>query len=89
MSLVNEEAFLDLANGTGKEVHHHEPRTLLYVLTKDPARDRTYVWVERYRGEESLRAHCEAPYVRDALSQLPDLLAEPPVLVRLPQVVPL
>ena len=43
-------AFADL-------VYANEPGTLLYVLTKHPTREHTYVWVERYRNAVAAERH--------------------------------
>ena len=50
----HEEAFIELATSVVAQVRANEPDTLLYVLTKDPERDHTYVWIERYRDQQAL-----------------------------------
>ncbi len=82
----NEEAFLELAASVVAQVRANEPGTLLYMLTKDPERDHTYVWIERYRDQQALALHGEAPYVADALAKLPGWWSTPPELVQLQHV---
>lgn len=65
----------------------NEPDTLLYVLTKDPERDHTFVWIERYRDQQALARHSEAPYMADALAKLPGWWSSPPEMVQLRQIV--
>ena len=71
-----------------KQVRTNELNTLLYVLTRHPTEPHTFVWVERYRDEEPFEARDSAPYLTDAKSQLPELLAVPPNLLKLTQVLP-
>lgn len=84
----HEQEFLDLSSQTAKKVHDQEPGTVLYVLSQHPTKAHTYVWVERYRDADALSTHSAAPYMVDALRQLPQLLAGPPELLQLNQVVP-
>jgi quinol monooxygenase YgiN len=83
-----EAAFLDTARDFADKVYANEPGVLLYVLTKHPTREHTYVWVERYRDEEALKAHQETPYFAEARPKLSQWLAGPPEGMRLAQVVP-
>ena len=83
----HEEAFLALASSVVAEVRANEPDTLVYMLTKDPERDHTYVWIESYRNQDALAAHSEAPYVADALAKLPGWWSTPPEAIQLHQVV--
>jgi quinol monooxygenase YgiN len=52
-----EATFLGVARSFAEWVRVNEPGTLLYTLSKDPSREHTYVWVERYRDEAALEAH--------------------------------
>ena len=85
-----EQEFLDLASHTVNEVHANEPGTLLYVLTKHPTEPHTYVWVERYRNQEALKAHGETPYIAEAMSRVqdPEWWAKPHEMLQLAQVMP-
>lgn len=56
-----EQEFLDYVASFVEKVHANEPGTLLYVLTSHPTEPHTYLWVERYRNQEALQAHMEAP----------------------------
>ena len=47
-----------------------------------------YVSVERYRDAEALRAHAEAPYLREATGKTEAWLAEPIDFLQLRQIVP-
>ena len=51
-------AFADL-------VYANEPGTLLYVLTKHPTREHTYVWVERYRDAVAAERHRDSSYMAE------------------------
>lgn len=84
----DERTFLELAAGVIEKVQANEPDTLLYVLTEHPNEPHTYVWVERYPNEQALAAHGEAPYIVEALQQLPGWWAKPPELLKLGQVLP-
>jgi len=83
----HEEAFLELATSVVEQVRANEPGTLLYMLTKDPERDHTYVWIERYRDQQALDVHSESPYMADALAQLPGWGSSPPEVLQLREVV--
>lgn len=82
----HEEAFLELASSVVAQVRANEPDTLVYMLTKDPERDHTYVWIESYRDREALAVHSEAPYMADALAKLPGWWSTPPEVIQLRQV---
>lgn len=82
----HEDDFLKLAASVVAQVRANEPGTLLYVLTKDPERDHTYVWIERYRDQQALARHGEAPYMADALAKLPGWWSAPPSLVQLREI---
>ena len=82
----HEEAFLELASSVVAQVRANEPDTLVYVLTKDPERDHTYVWIESYRDQDALAIHGEAPYIADALAKLPGWWSTPPEAIQLRQV---
>ena len=80
--------FLDLCAAFAAWVHANEPGTLLYVLTKHPSREHTYVWVERYRDEAAMTAHRESPRLAEAFPKLRDCLDGAPEMLRLEQVGP-
>ncbi|GAA1578804.1 antibiotic biosynthesis monooxygenase [Kribbella sancticallisti] len=84
----HEQAFVEFAAATAQTVHANEPGTILYVLHKHPTEPHTYVWVERYRDAEALKAHTDAPYIAEAMSKLPNWLSKPPELIQLSQIVP-
>lgn len=83
----HEDAFIELATSVVAQVRANEPDTLMYVLTKDPQRDHTYVWIERYRDQQALARHSEAPYMAAALAKLPGWWSSPPEIVALRQIV--
>jgi len=80
--------FLDLCAAFAEWVHANEPDTLLYVLTKHPSREHTYVWVERYRDEAAMTSHRESPQLAETLPKVRECLDGAPELLRLEQVVP-
>lgn len=82
----HEAEFLELAASVVAQVRANEQDTLLYVLTKHPERDHTYVWIERYRNQQALTVHSQAPYIAEALAKLPGWWSAPPDWVQLPQV---
>lgn len=82
----HEEAFLGLATSVVAQVRANEPDTLVYMLTKDPERDHTYIWIESYRNRDALALHGDAPYMVDALAKLPDWWSSPPEVLQLRQV---
>ena len=67
----HEAEFVDFATGIAQAVHEREPGTILYVPHEHPTEPHTYVWVERYRDPEALRAHEQASYIAEAMSRLP------------------
>lgn len=81
----HEEAFLGSAASVVAEVRANEPDTMVYMLTKDPERDRTYVWIETYRNQDALTVHSEAPHMADALAKLPGWWSTPPEVIQLRQ----
>jgi quinol monooxygenase YgiN len=83
-----EQEFVDFAAATARTVRESEPGTLLYVLHRHPTEPHTYVWVERYRDAEALKAHTEAPYMAEAMSKLPNWLSHPPEMIQLSQIEP-
>lgn len=83
-----EDEFLELATRTARAVHEREPGTILYALHRHPTEPHAYVWVERYRSAEALKAHNEAPSIAEAMAKLPNLLSKPPELIQMNQVVP-
>jgi quinol monooxygenase YgiN len=82
----HEAAFLELATSVVAQVRANEPDTLIYMLTKHPERDHTYVWIESYRDQDALAVHSDAPYIADALAKLPDWWSAPPEAIQLRQV---
>lgn len=84
----HEEEFLEFADRYISLVEEGEPGTSLYVLTKHPERDQTYVWVERYDDQEALQLHSDAPSMADAMATLEPWWSEPPELLVLSQVSP-
>lgn len=58
----------------------------MYMLTKHPERDHTYVWLESYRDHDALIRHGEAFYIGEALAELPGWWSSPPEVVQLRQV---
>ena len=83
-----EDEFLDMARAFADKVYANEPGTLLYVLTKHPTQEHTYVWVERYRHEAALTQHVGTAYMAEARPRLAEFLDSPPELLRLAQVIP-
>ncbi len=84
----HEHEFVDLAVRTAQTVHESEPGTVLYVMHKHPTKPHAYVWVERYRDAEALKAHTEAPHIAEAMGNLANWLSKPPELIQLSQIVP-
>ncbi len=83
-----EDEFLAMARGFADLVYANEPGVLLYVLTKHPTEEHTYVWVERYRDEATLKQHGETSYMAEVRPKLGQYLAGRPEALRLRQVVP-
>lgn len=83
-----EQEFLELARVVAAKVHTDEPGVLLYVLTKHPTEPSTYVWLERYRDAAAFETHMQSPHLKAALEKLPDLVAKPPVGMKLEQILP-
>jgi quinol monooxygenase YgiN len=83
-----EQEFVDFAAALVRAVHQSEPGTLLYVLHRHPTEPHTYVWVERYRDAEALKAHTESPHMSEAASRLPNWLSRPPEVIQLSQIEP-
>lgn len=73
-----------------EKVHANKPGTLLYVLTRHPTKPHTYLWVERYRDQEALQVHADAPYMGEAMSRVqdPEWWAKEHEMLQLTQVVP-
>ena len=84
----HEPEFVDVARRTAQTVHESEPGTILYVMHEHPTEPHAYVWVERYRDAEALKAHVEAPYIGEAMANLASWLSRPPELMQLNQMVP-
>jgi quinol monooxygenase YgiN len=82
-----EAAFLEEAAQFAEKVYANEPGTLLYVLTKHPTREHTYVWVERYRDNAAGEAHRGTSYMAEIRPRLQEYV-ESVDLMRLEQVVP-
>lgn len=85
----HEGSFLEMARSVVAQVRANEPDTLVYMLTKHPEQDHTYVWIESYRNQQALELHSEAPYMVEALAKLPGWWSSPPELVQLQQVLSL
>ncbi|HLF72116.1 MAG TPA: putative quinol monooxygenase [Dehalococcoidia bacterium] len=83
-----EAAFLAQARDFIATVEAEEPGTILYVLTKHPEREHTYVWVERYRDLAAAEAHRNSPYMAETMPKIREWLAAPPEFLRLRQVLP-
>lgn len=83
-----EAEFLAYSREFASKVHAGEPGAVLYVLTKDPSRPHTYIWVERYRDQAAFDAHMQTSYMAEAKTKLPDWLADKPTGMRLDQVIP-
>jgi quinol monooxygenase YgiN len=83
-----EAEFLETAAAFAEWVYANEPGTLLYVLTKHPSRDLTYVWVERYRDEAAMTAHRDSARLAETLPRVRECLDGAPELLRLEQAVP-
>lgn len=57
---------------------HNEPGCLKYALQRDAKNKNAFVMIEKWRSQEDLNKHLEAPHIKDALFQkLSDLLATP------------
>lgn len=84
----HEEEFVAYATSTVQTVLQKERGTILYTLHSHPTTLHTYVWVERYRDADALKAHAEAPYIQEAMGRLQNWLVKPPELLQLRQIVP-
>ena len=83
-----EEEFLAMSRAFTEQVYASEPGALLYVLTKHPTREHTYVWVERYRDAVAAERHRDSSYMAEVRPKLREYVDGPPELLRLEQVVP-
>ena len=83
----HEAGFLAFAREFATLVHANEPDVLVYALTKHPTRDSTYVWIERYRDEATLRNHGQTSYMAEVRPKLQAWLVGAEAL-RLEQVIP-
>jgi len=61
---------------------------LLFILAKHPAREQTYVLVERYRDEAAFQLHRDSPYLEAIRPKLQQHFDGRPELLRLERVVP-
>ena len=84
----HEKEFVALVTATTNTVLGNEPGTTLYVTHAHPTEPHAYVSVERYRNAEALKAHAEAPYLREAMGKLEEWLAKPIDFLQLRQIVP-
>ena len=82
-----EAAFLADAAQFVEKVYANEPDTLLYVLTKHPTLEHTYVWVERYRDVAAGDLHRNSSYMAEIRPRLEGYVESVEAL-RLEQVIP-
>ena len=64
-----EAAFDALMEETCRGIREHEPGTLVYAVTHDPARPRARTLLEVYRDEAAFRAHEDQPHTREFLAR--------------------
>jgi quinol monooxygenase YgiN len=83
-----EAEFLATAGEFVDWVQANEPDTLLYVLTRHPSREHTYVWVERYRNESAIEAHRNGERFAGAIAVVRASLDGTPEALRLEQILP-
>jgi quinol monooxygenase YgiN len=83
----HEEAYVAVTKATAEMIRRHEPDTLLHLSYRHPTEPHTYVFVERYRNADAVRAHAEAPYFREAMGKVQDWLAKPPDVLQLTEIV--
>ncbi|HWC30765.1 MAG TPA: putative quinol monooxygenase [Dehalococcoidia bacterium] len=80
--------FLAMSREFVAKIHANEPGTLLFVITRHPEREHTYVLVERYRDEAAFAVHRDSPYLAAIRPKLAQYLDGRPELLRLEQVIP-
>jgi quinol monooxygenase YgiN len=83
----HEQAYLALTKATAEMIRQHEPDTLLHLVHRHPSEPHTYVFVDRYRNAEAVKAHAEAPYFQETMAKARDWLAKPPDTLRLTEIV--
>ncbi|OQE37310.1 hypothetical protein PENCOP_c010G05829 [Penicillium coprophilum] len=59
-----------------KQVHEHEPDTLLYYAFHIKEKNEIVI-VERYKDQSAIQTHVKSPYFRSFAGKLPTLLAKP------------
>ena len=64
-------------------IAEHEPGTLVYAVTHDPARPSNRTFLEVYRDEAAFLAHEEQPHTRRFLERRATHLAAPVAVERL------
>jgi quinol monooxygenase YgiN len=83
----HDEAYVTLTIETAELIRLHEPDTLLHLVHRHPTEPHTYVFVERYRNADAVKAHADAPYFRETMAKAQDWLAKPPDVLQLTQIV--
>lgn len=83
-----EAEFLSAAREFVPWVQANEPGTLLYVLTRHPSREHTFVWLERFRDEAAVDDHRKSEQFAAFLPRVRECLAAPTEGLRLEQVIP-
>ncbi|KAJ5639713.1 uncharacterized protein N7484_007575 [Penicillium longicatenatum] len=59
-----------------KKVKEHEADTLLYYAFSVQEKNEIVI-IERYKNQDAVRAHVQAPYFKEFASKIPDLSAKP------------
>jgi quinol monooxygenase YgiN len=78
-----EAAFDALMAETCRGIAAHEPGTLVYAVTRDPARPALRIFLEVYRDEAAFAEHETQPHTRRFLERRAAHLAAPVVVDRL------
>jgi quinol monooxygenase YgiN len=84
----HEAGYVALATAMAEKIQVDEPGTTLHVLHRYPTEPHTYVAVERYRKTEAWNGRAKTSYLREAIGQLRDWLAQPIDVLQLHQIVP-
>jgi quinol monooxygenase YgiN len=66
------------AASAAEMVRTNEPGTLLYLVQRHPVEPHAYIFVERYRDGEALKAHSSSPLLRQAMKNLGEWCVRPP-----------
>jgi quinol monooxygenase YgiN len=66
------------AISAARQIKNNEPGTLLYLVQRHPIEPHAYIFVERYRDDEAMKAHSSSPLIREAMKNLREWCVRPP-----------